>query len=105
MTENEAIEILNNIQVDTRDLKHALKCADLIETAVMGLEEVQAYRKIGTVEEFQECMEKKEPKKVNKICGAMGEEYECPQCGSSLNRFDVFAGHCKWCGQKVKAND
>ena len=52
MTLNEAIEMLNNIQVDTRDLKHALKCSDLIETAVKALEEVQEYRKLGTLEEL-----------------------------------------------------
>lgn len=52
MTLNEAIEMLNNIQVDTRDLKHALKCSDLIETAVKAMEEVQEYRKLGTLEEL-----------------------------------------------------
>lgn len=56
MTENEAIEMLNNIQVDTRDLKHALKCSELIETAVKALEEIQEYREIGTVEEIRKII-------------------------------------------------
>ena len=51
-----------------------------------------------------EAMEKQIPKQVGYIVGAFGEKYECPECGSALIDTDLFAGHCKWCGQAIKDN-
>lgn len=50
------------------------------------------------------ALNKQESKQVGYICGACGERYECPECGSSLTDTDLFAGHCKWCGQAIKDN-
>lgn len=69
--------------------------------AIKALEEIQQYREIGTVEECREARERQNPKKVVDICGALGEKYECPECGSSLDDADLFVGNCKWCGQKL----
>lgn len=67
-----------------------------------ALIELERYRKIGTMEECQEAVEKTKVKKVKEICGALGEKYESPECGSSLYDEDLIAGYCKWCGQKVE---
>lgn len=58
-----------------------------------------------TPEQVQELIERDTAKPVTEICGACGEKYECPNCGSGLRDTDVFAGHCKWCGQKIKLED
>lgn len=57
---------------------------------------------LEALNEVYEAIEKQIPKSVFEICGAMGEKYGCPYCGSSLTDEDVLAGHCKWCGQAIK---
>lgn len=52
-----------------------------------------------------EALEKQEAKAVSEICGVLGETVECPECGTGLNDGDVFAGYCKWCGQKIKREE
>lgn len=72
---------------------------------VMGLlKELQKYRNLAMLDEVKELLEMKKQKKVVEIIPVVGisEKYECPNCGSSLTDTDVFAGHCKWCGQAVK---
>ena len=69
--------------------------------AILALKEIQQYREIGTVEECREARERQNPEKVIDIWGALGEKYGCPECGSSLDDTDLFAGNCKWCGQKL----
>lgn len=66
------------------------------------LEQVQQYKELGTLEELQELKERGTAKRLNEICGAFGEKYECPNCGSSLMDIDALAGYCKWCGQRVE---
>jgi len=63
--------------------------------------EVMAYRKIGTVEECQEAMEKQRAKKPVK------DEYNhecCPSCGWIVFQ-DEYGGrylpHCENCGQAI----
>lgn len=105
MTEKEAIKILANF-----DLQVAVKAYGAYQStigkmacnmAIQALEEIQQYREIGTVEECREARERQNPEKVIDICGALGEKYGCPECGSSLDDTDLFAGNCKWCGQKL----
>lgn len=113
MTENEAIEMLNNIQVDTRDLKHALKCYDLIETAVKALEEVREYRKIGTVEEFREAVDKAKAKKCVKDTCYDHTHYKCPTCGKihmsvyarGCPRLGIIPNNCDNCGQRLECEE
>lgn len=69
-----------------------------------SLEELEQYRKIGTVEQCEEAMEKQIAKEAALICEVIpGEKYECPYCGTALTEEDMFAGHCKWCGQAITA--
>lgn len=110
MTENEAIEMLNNIQVDTRDLKHALKCSELIKTAVKALEEVQEYRKLGMVEECREAVEKTKAKKCVEDSCPDHTHYKCPACGKiqmsvythGFHRLGRIPNNCDNCGQRLE---
>lgn len=54
------------------------------------------------LKQVQELKERDTAKRLNEICGAFGEKYECPNCGSSLRDIDALAGYCKWCGQRVE---
>lgn len=59
MTEKEAVNRLNNhtqYYVPTEDL-------EALDMAIEALEEIQEYRKIGTVEECREAVEKKKKEK------------------------------------------
>ena len=60
MTENEAIEALKlegGIEITGRPIRLA-QFFEGIDSAIKALEEVQQYRKIGTVEECREAVEK-----------------------------------------------
>ena len=66
-------------------------------------ERLKQYEDTGlTPNQVQELKERGTAKRLNEICGAFGEKYECPNCGSSLMDIDALAGHCKWCGQRVE---
>lgn len=74
------------------------------ENIIALLSELSEYRDLATLDELEEMLEMKKQKKVVEIIPVVGisGKYECPNCGSSLTDADVFAGHCKWCGQAVK---
>lgn len=68
------------------------------------LGELSKYRNLSTLDELEEMLEMRTQKKVFEVIPIIGksEKYECPNCGSGLTDTDVFAGHCKWCGQAVE---
>lgn len=74
------------------------------ENLLSLLDELQKYRNLSTLDEVEEMLEMRKQKKVVEVIPVIGssEKYECPNCGSGLTDTDVFAGHCKWCGQAVK---
>lgn len=74
------------------------------ENVVKLLCELSKHRKLSTLDEVAEMLDMGKKKKVVEIIPVVGnsEKYECPNCGSGLTDTDVFAGHCKWCGQAVK---
>ncbi len=50
----------------------------------------------------EDFMKKQTVKEAVLICEVIpGEKYECPYCGTALTEEDMFAGHCKWCGQAI----
>ena len=109
MTENEAIEALKlegGIEITGRPIRLA-QFFEGIDSAIKALEEVQQYRKIGTVEECREAVEKQtaiEPEKVNIPCTSWTKahmRYRC-SCGSFLTSYDDY---CNKCGQKLKWGD
>ena len=69
-----------------------------------ALWKLMEYEDTGLTPEEAEALEKQTKKVALRICGAMGEKYECPECGSGLRDADLFAGHCKWCGQAIREN-
>ena len=68
--------------------------------------ELDQYRKIGTVEECRKAVEKQKPKNPRDI------EYDysyfiCPTCGEGIYVSDNFESHkfCLNCGQAIKCPD
>ena len=90
MTENEREEILRDIRDGYIDEWDNLTIDELFKEIEKEHKEVQAYRAIGTVEDFKALKEKNEPKKVD-------EEYCCPICHTNL------IGNEKRCGMKQRA--
>ena len=81
--------------------------------AIEALEEIQQYRKIGTVEECREGVEKQKPKKcVIDFCPDH-THYKCPSCGKiHLSRYKrgclnlgSIPRFCEYCGQALIDND
>lgn len=67
-----------------------------------GIEEIQQYREIGTVEECREAVEKQKPKP----CEFYGDEEDgkllCPNCGEDLwDLKECGFNACPYCGQAV----
>lgn len=103
MTENEAVNRLNNhtqYYVPTEDL-------EALDMVIEALEEVQEYRKIGTVEECREAVNKAEKKKpkLNYKSFFGKKVYTCPTCGNCC--LEEFANerqnnnYCWDCGQRL----
>ncbi len=86
--------------------------------AIKALEEVQQYRKIGTVEECREAVEKQTAKKpefvdtrfmnngkhISDGC-QLQKCYKCPNCNQHI--FHVWDDelYCKYCGQHIDWRD
>ena len=77
-------------------------------------EELEQYRKIGTVEECREAVEKQEPKNpeiytdtVQTINGSFQRDvFECPVCGDYIcNVEDEIPRYCSSCGQKLEESE
>ena len=110
MTENEAIEALKlegGIEIAGNPRRIA-KFFEALDIAISALKEIQQYRKIGTVEEFREAVEKQKPEKprLNYKPKFFGKEtYTCPRCGNC--RLEEFANerqnnrYCWDCGQRL----
>lgn len=69
------------------------------KTVIYALIELNAYKQLGTLEEVREAVEKQEEERPQKVLGIFGgEEYECRECGNTVEYMDEY---CKWCGQKM----
>lgn len=114
MTENEAIkELETSIDLAKMCTQNYERKNEIqgYEMAIQALEEVQKYRKIGTVEEWREAVEKQTAKKPDYegdgysdghlvydtwICPCCGKHYEidyddydfCPACGQCIDWSD-----------------
>lgn len=76
-----------------------------IEYFSSKLERTLSNRRREAYEAALEALERQNAKAVREICGAFGETVECPECGTGLRDPDVFAGYCKWCGQRIKREE
>lgn len=94
-----AAEVFKEINGDER--------IKVFRMAISALKEVQQYRKIGTVKECREAVEKQKPKKI------IIEPYcptECPTCGHELStslgdgyyKYPTFLERCPNCGQAIQ---
>ena len=84
MTESEAIEILKYYDKQPWFLSGDQPAAVAFKLAIQALEEVQAYRAIGTIERFHELTEKAEPKKAipnRPLQEGAYIKWTCPNCG------------------------
>ena len=113
MTENEAIKEIQRICCNESQYyqKGGSKCKDIciygknfcaFQTAIEALEEVQEYRKIGTVEKFREAMKKMNPIKPEALDNDF-DYYKCPVCGEYIWATDTINDHkyCLNCGQAI----
>lgn len=89
------------------------KCADEHEQLAKWLEELKAYRAIGTIEEFKALKEKSVAKKptekelpYSEEVG-LNSEWHCPACGSYVGYFTEGMNepeqmeYCNVCGQHI----
>lgn len=89
----------------------------LTHCVLNALEEVQKYRKIGTVEECGEAVWKQKPKKRIYPKTALERYYhapECPNCkrelkpricGYTLSQAIGIYSYCPWCGQNLEGGE
>lgn len=114
MTENEAIKIhigdcekrIERIKgfMESNcdaDISECCRNVRVLEKSIQALEEIQAYRAIGTVEECRIAVERMKPKK------AVKDEYDrltCPNCTWIVYQ-DEYGGRslpcCENCGQAI----
>lgn len=94
MTEREAIEVLNNFDMQVSAKADGAYQSTIgkmaCEVATMALTEIQQYRAIGTAEECQEARELQNPKRPNMWGDGCDDEggiiydmYDCPNCGTT----------------------
>ena len=78
---------------------------EFLEDIVESLKELLEYKKLGTLEEVEDAMEKQTAEKPRKVLGINGNiEYECKYCGESEFINEIFS-YCPWCGQKIDWSD
>ena len=107
MTENEAIEALRLINTSRVHPFYSWEeMAEVRDIAISALKEVQQYRKIGTVEECREAVEKQKPKKITI---RDWNPTKCPTCSHELSaslgdgyyKHPTFLERCPNCGQAI----
>ena len=105
MTENEAISMMRyRIDTASQILGKGMngKAYEDMEMAISALEEIQQYRKIGTVEECREAVDKQKPKKpvLRNDNGKLRKS--CPVCGCF---FSPLSRSCPKCGQAIRLGE
>lgn len=60
---------------------------------------LEEYKRLGTLEEVREAVEKQKEERPIAVLGTFGgEEHECRECGNTVEYMDEY---CKWCGKKL----
>ena len=104
MTENEAIEALRLINTSSvHPFYNWEEMAEVRDIAISVLKEIQQYRKIGTVEECREAVEKQKPKKPHRNYKKFSGLW-C-KCGWYLGQKQCLdIKYCPNCGQAIDEN-
>lgn len=110
MTENEAIKrIKDHIEVHSRKERMAIYITVALGMAIKALEEVQEYRKLGTVEEISDLKKRDTALPLGNIMGNDKDNGRlrfgiCPSCKKRVS--NVEGGNfCQNCGQRLKWED
>lgn len=90
-----------------------LACRDIAREAIKALEEVQEYRKIGTVEECREAVRKTKEKKCIQDSCPDHTHYKCPSCGKiqmseykrGIRILGRITNNCDNCGQRLESGE
>ena len=120
MTENEAVKVLSDelviitgVTALCRDfekesdmaLAYRLKRQEAMKMAIQALKEIQNYRKIGTVEECWESVEKQIQKTLEFFGDCEDGELLCPSCQEDLwDLKECGFNNCPYCGQAIQWN-
>lgn len=105
MTKQEAIEIMEEVKaLDDSLYAYDPAYMEALEIAISASKEVQRYRKIGTVEECREAVEKQKAMKPKEILRHRGgfEIQHCPNCNTDYQvdrRYEITDGYCPVCGK------
>ncbi len=122
MTENEAIESLNEKYMDMEyyfaehdcyPKEYDAEFQEAMAAAMKALKEIQQYRAIGTVDECREARERQRAKKPNITTGKTEEDKLacCPICEGNLDwTYNGFwrkgnPKYCSNCGQSIDWSD
>ena len=76
---------------------------DFLKTVISAMQELQQYKKLGTLEEVREAVEKqraKKPKNVETEGYRYTDTYRCPTCGGNFSGTGI-ADYCYHCGQRL----
>ena len=106
MTKDDVVEIIKD--VTWKDFGRHPDFPEAREAAIQALNEVEEYRKIGTLEECREWKENQTTKKVKNSGERIPFEWYCPTCGSVLcddGYKDTEIAFCENCGQKLDWSD
>lgn len=102
--ETEAIECLKS----NKPTSGYLMLQESIDMAIKALEEIQKYRKIGTVEECRAAVERQNPRAAITEKEDNGiKKYTCSACGRYMgwSTGTLPARYCWKCGQKLDWSD
>lgn len=108
MTENETIALLAGSYIVDYEGNTDQKRMDCEKFIVAALKELQEYRKLGTLEEVLEAVDKTKAKKCVENSYSDHTHYKCPTCGKIQktkyvsSSFGCILNNCSNCGQKLK---
>lgn len=83
-----------------RGEKDAEEIAFDFDRAIQALKENQEYKKLGTLEEVREAVERQKAKKVTDIRGDKLKFCTCPFCGKRISNVEG-GNYCQNCGQRL----
>ena len=71
---------------DNSNYEHRMDC---LKISISSMKELEKYKKLGTLEELPEAIDKQIPEKPQEVYGIFGYiEYECRECGNCLSEME-----------------